>query len=200
MTRAYEVEKDWTAHGLRCVAIAGITTGHRCGYVGLPREHPLYGVHYEQGTPVLREMFERAKRGDIGERGVIPLVIYAMQDEGKEPTPDIAFDVHGSITYSEADPKYPVESDGLWWYGFDCGHCDDAPDLVLLRKTEVGRRRLAIERKFLRDMDRVVRDLAFVTMECEKLAEQLASLMPEAEPEAAQNTKTRRTLRKLEGE
>jgi hypothetical protein len=41
----FKVEKDFIVDGYRCVVIGG-SMGHRCGYVGLPKEHSLYGKHY----------------------------------------------------------------------------------------------------------------------------------------------------------
>lgn len=41
-----KVEKDWTtASGLRAVVIA-TSMGHRCGYVGVSKDHPLFGKDY----------------------------------------------------------------------------------------------------------------------------------------------------------
>jgi hypothetical protein len=176
----YIVEKDWVAHSLRCVAVAGITMGHRCGYVGIPKAHPLYGVSYSMASPALVDLLEKAKQESIGDRGVIPIFLALMSEEGLTPIPELVFNVHGSITYSGGG-DYPVPSDGLWWYGFDCAHCDDAPDPKLLRRTEFGRSRLALEAKF--PTHGTVRDLAFVVAECEKLAAQLAELMPKGAAE-----------------
>ena len=40
-------EKEWiTKAGLKASVIA-TPMGHRCGYVGVPTEHPLYGKHYD---------------------------------------------------------------------------------------------------------------------------------------------------------
>lgn len=41
----YTVEKDFEHAGLRCVVIM-TEMGHRCGYVGVPESHQLYGVGY----------------------------------------------------------------------------------------------------------------------------------------------------------
>lgn len=35
---------DWVAHGLACLALRHPRHGSWCGYVGVPPEHPLYGV------------------------------------------------------------------------------------------------------------------------------------------------------------
>jgi hypothetical protein len=41
-------------------------------------------------------------------------------------------DVHGGITFSGADvPCETPGEDNAWWIGFDCAHCDDAPDYLL---------------------------------------------------------------------
>ena len=43
---SYTVEKDWiTEAGLRAVVVM-TSMGHRCGYVGVPKNHPLSEKHY----------------------------------------------------------------------------------------------------------------------------------------------------------
>ena len=43
----YTVEKDWTTEaGLRAVVIA-TPMGHRCGYVGVPKNSKFYGLGYD---------------------------------------------------------------------------------------------------------------------------------------------------------
>lgn len=39
------------------------------------------------------------------------------------------FYCHGGLTYSGGgeNSSYPISSD-LWWFGFDCSHCEDEPD------------------------------------------------------------------------
>lgn len=183
----YVVEKDWIASGLRCVAIAGYSNGRRCGYVGLPKTHPLGGVGYGDETPLLVELWEKVKEGPIGDRGTISLFCHLLRDETRYPTADVVFDVHGSITYGDADPEYPVPSDDLWWYGFDCGHFDDAPDPELLKQAGLNKEiRAALSCDF--GTSRVVRDLAFVVAECEKLAAQLATFQLAQEPIAVPET------------
>ena len=92
------VENDWTTKaGLRAICIL-TGMGHRCGYVGIPKGHPLYGVDHHEDSDALREAEER-----IGND----------------------FDVHGGITYSGGGNGYPVDGDE-WWFGFDCAHAGDA--------------------------------------------------------------------------
>ena len=39
------VESEWTCEGYKCKVIC-IPYGHRCGYVGINKSHPLYGKTY----------------------------------------------------------------------------------------------------------------------------------------------------------
>ena len=45
MAKKYIVEKEFNHNGLKCVVTFGFM-GHRCGYVGIPMWHPLYGKDY----------------------------------------------------------------------------------------------------------------------------------------------------------
>jgi hypothetical protein len=61
----------------------------------------------------------------VGKRGVIPLFCASGDWPENSRRPDVYFDVHGSLTYSDNDPKYPVENKEIWWFGFDAGHSRD---------------------------------------------------------------------------
>lgn len=91
----FKVEKDFMVDKYRC-AIVGHSAGHRCGYVGIPKNHPAHGKSYEDLYDVIC--------------------------------------VHGGLTYSGERDNYPVDNEGLWWIGFDCGHCDDGIDLELIKE------------------------------------------------------------------
>lgn len=43
--KSYIVEKEFEHQGLKCVVLL-LATGYRCGYVGVPKGHPLYNVDY----------------------------------------------------------------------------------------------------------------------------------------------------------
>jgi hypothetical protein len=120
----FKVEKDWTSKTglrcvamLRCVAIRGGAMNHRCGYVGIGRDHPLYEVGYMDESDVLKRRAEEALEEPIGKRGIIPALC------AKSIT-----DVHGSITYSGGNDGYPVKDPDIWWFGFDCNHYGDDED------------------------------------------------------------------------
>lgn len=45
---------------------------------------------------------------------------------------DIIADVHGGLTFAEADVQCDAPGeDNAWWVGFDCAHLFDMPDLSL---------------------------------------------------------------------
>ena len=88
------------------------------------------------------------------------------------------FSCHGGITFADGgeNSNYPIESD-LWWFGFDCAHCDDAKELELAYERFPNyRERLAMqiecEDRFRID-GTIVRTEEYVAEECKKLAEQL---------------------------
>ena len=154
MKRLY-IEQEFEHRGLPCVVIMTYM-GHRCGYVGVPENHPLHGV-------------------SMGDE-VFPLTMLPDYEEGRDyysdmVSPMIYFDVHGGITYSEHDSPDRFGKPGMWWYGYDCMHDGDARELDHPAVDESTRR---VERDF--PSHGVVRTLEYCVAECKKLAEQLHEL------------------------
>ena len=119
-----KIEKEWTTEaGLKAHVIA-TPMGHRCGYVGVPEGHPMYGKHYDE----------------------------------------VDVDVHGGLTYSN-------DEDGLWTFGYDCGHWDDAKDPELM-SDEYKK----VFRDFPRLIEGTIKTLDFCVTECEALAKQLEEM------------------------
>ncbi len=158
---AYDIEKDWTtASGLRAVVIM-TDLGHRCGYVGLPAGHPLYGVDYSEKSPHLKLNPERSTE----KMSPIQILCGAGKDMDELNSPEHVFEVHGGLTFSgNGRGKYPVESE-LWWFGYDCGHSGDAP-APGSRMAQYG---LEIEGDVHRTLD-------YCEAECESLAKQLSEV------------------------
>lgn len=128
---AYIVEKDWiTKAGYRAVVTISLnndgTKRHRCGYVGVTKEHPAYQKDYSEQL-------------------------------------DSIIDCHGGLTYSGGNDKYPIEAEGIWWFGFDCAHSEDAT----IDKTEFD---------FIYSIGGTVRTLEYVEVECESIASQLLQI------------------------
>lgn len=162
---SYQIVKDWTtAAGFRAVVIMG-DLGHHCGYVGLPPGHPLFGCEYSASSAALQRP---ADDEQVGGRSAIS-VLCAAFDESRMQAPEMVFDVHGSLTYSGGNGKYPVESN-LWWFGYDCAHHGDRasdeyletlrtkyPDMPFMWSDETG----------------TFRDADYCERECESLARQI---------------------------
>ena len=127
--RNYTVEYADEVMGLPIVVVL-VDLGHRCGYVGIPQNHPLYGIGCKEAMPgVNRKVLDNM---EIGDRGIIPIFCRAG-DDSDTVSPGIYFDVHGGITFAgesrNGSDEYPIPTENpTWWYGFDCAHCDDTPE------------------------------------------------------------------------
>lgn len=176
--RQFIVEADFVSSGLRCVVIFG-SLGHRCGYVGVPEGHFMFGKKYSDKFLD----FEDVKGDEVGKRGIIPIVC-ALDEHPVLVSPDIYFNVHGSLTYSgpgNGKDKagntvgYPVESE-LWWFGFDCAHYDDGVDIQQAFKYGLVRAQdITDNYAAYTGLDGIVRSQEYVEHECRSLAEQIAA-------------------------
>lgn len=122
---------------------------HWNGYVQVPQGCVLHGLDHQKAIPELIPLC----REDIpvGKRGLILALTTqcnALPNTTIRSSPDIAFDVHGGITYS--GPMPPERLHGTWCFGFDTNHWGDSPDTC----TE-----------------------EYVKAECESLAEQIAAFL-----------------------
>lgn len=156
---SYEIEKLWTTKaGLKAACVV-VRNSHRCGYVEVPKGHPLHGVDYSQETDALN--FD-PNEATLGKKSPMIAFTAASEDGGVRRSPDIAFDVHGGVTFAGGG-TYPVESEG-WWFGFDCAHAGDGymdPTMNVF------------------GMNDPVRSLGYVVEECESLAQQIVELTHE---------------------
>lgn len=154
---SHVTERDWiTESGLRAVCLL-VDGSHRCGYVEVPVGHPLHGVDYGEESAALTVDPEMS----LGKRSPILALTAAVDasDRVLRRSPDVAFDVHGGLTYSGLGDGYPATGGG-WWFGFDCAHDGDG---------QMGR--------FLDfTPDDPVRTEEYVVAECESLATQLAAV------------------------
>lgn len=125
--RTFIVEKDWiTAAGLRAVVIK---SRHRCGYVAVREDHPAFGKNYNEQLDCISQ--DAVDTAELGSKSPIIVLTAAVGSdrphEKVRRSLDILIDVHGSLTYSSTSRAdlYPVESEGNWWFGFDCAHYRD---------------------------------------------------------------------------
>lgn len=167
----YIIERQFEHAGYTCVVIFGYS-GHRCGYVGIPKENMLYGKEYSDYLDVEKKELE----GELN--GRILQLFFGALDNDERARIDLYFNVHGGITHSGGGEKssYPIESN-LWWFGFDCNHCNDRKDLHLAYEKFPEYRKsiqnmIDIE-MLLPSMGGKVRTEEYVVNECKKLADQL---------------------------
>lgn len=129
-------EKTFECKGFPCV-ITFNSLGFRCGYVGVDKNHPLYGA---------------SENSDMGN----------------------SLSCHGGITY--AGERF---NDGLWYFGFDCGHYGDGMDYDLAIKHFPENAQAYILQKQVEEMFPTgfpARSLAYVENECKQLALQIRAL------------------------
>lgn len=123
-----------------------------CGYVAVPRGHPLWEVDFPSCS--------KKKTCKT----------YCKH------SPEAMLEVHGGLTYAghcQGEichvPK-PGEPDDVWWFGFDCGHAFDlTPGFLTLEKTIPGFKYSMLEHE-------TYRDLVFVKGEIRRLANQLRAM------------------------
>ena len=161
---SYSVEKDWTTEaGLRAVVIAD---RHRCGYVGVPKGSVLFGKGYNDEIDQISQ--EAADSVTIGDKS--PLLIFTAtcgtDGDRVRRSLDLLIECHGGLTYAGGNGDYPVTSD-LWWFGFDCAHCDDAP-------LNPSGFELELDGKYLTYGE--IRSLDFCEAQCESISRQLVAL------------------------
>lgn len=168
----YIIESNFKYKGYQCIGIFG-DMGHRCGYVGVPEGHPLYGKDFGSQLKVaMKEM----QNEPIGKRSPIQLFYFSDKDLDDQIEIQHYFNIHGGITYlgGGKESTYPIESD-LWWLGFDCGHAGDGKDLDLVEHLwgddERVKRRLEIERFYY--IDDEIRTREYVVEECKSLVDQI---------------------------
>jgi hypothetical protein len=163
---SYIVESDFVHKGLKCVVVFG-RFGHRCGYVGIGKEHILYGKDYNSIIPKeLMGKWDEVKQEPIGKRGAIDVICCDLE----KPRVGILFDVHGGITYSGGANDYPVDNNDLWFFGFDCGHYQDKLDIQAMEKYNLP------VNPYAPHTVGTVKTIKYVERECKKLAEQLIKM------------------------
>lgn len=171
----YKVESDFIYKGYRCAVIFG-DMGFRCGYVGVEADNPLYGKDYSDYLDINKSELDGEP---IGKRGIIPILGAAFDDDERVKL-DMYFDVHGGLTYAGDRVDYPVESNNLWWLGFDCGHYNDGNDWDLVEKywgdNPQMQYRLKIERDLGFGWDNEIRTKEYVENECKSLVDQIIEL------------------------
>ncbi len=163
MNKHYIIESHFEYKELKCV-VTFSDLGSRCGYVGVSKKSPLFGIDYHSDLKK-PELLKELKQTEIGKRGIIACFCW----DGKKTSPEMLFNVHGGLTYS-GKGVYPVTTrEQTWWFGFDCAHLNDKKDISLATKLFPDFNPGAIS---MFDSG-VIRTKDYVEQECRNLAEQI---------------------------
>lgn len=130
----YKVERSWLSQEYPC-AVVMTDLGHRCGYVGVWEEHPLYGVEYNDETFKLRGFYDRVASGRPTTKDDIGVITFFLLScgYGSVLKPQFLLNTHQGITYSrDGGGIFPIAFKDVWWFGYDCGHIGDGKDLRVL--------------------------------------------------------------------
>jgi hypothetical protein len=160
-------ELEWTDErtGLKCHIKRHPHMGMLCGYVSVPPGHVLYGWGYGDHIKVRPEFLQ----GTINEVSIISVFASGLSENGTMRI-DIALKAHGGISWS-GEPPWD-SNDGLWWFGFDCGHAFDLCPGMAARERALG---------LSPDRHDTYRDIEYVKQNCADLAFQLKQLEAEQE-------------------
>ena len=168
------VEKSWYKNGYHCFVIF-TRNGCRCGYIGIPKTHRLYKKEYNKPQTFLRAKQNHKFNGNV-------FGLLNPNIDKKALSPDMYFSAHMGFTFSnfiKEEQGYNTNNE-MWYFGFDCGHCDDgrdykhAFDLGLLEEEEF---------KILRDWQ-YNNDCEVKTLEyCEEILNIIAEEFKELENE-----------------
>ena len=88
-----------------------------------------YGAGYSE--PLVQIPRDEVQAIPLGKKGALLAItagVNAAPGDTLRRSLDVVIDVHGGITYSGGSEQYPAPSDGLWWFGYDTGHCDDSDE------------------------------------------------------------------------
>lgn len=118
----WESEKDYYTYerfGLRCVIQRMPETLHLCGYVGVNKNHRLYGMGYSDRIKMNKD------RVDFN-GNYIGLLCADPKDVSMGFIPlDLFFQVHGGLTWAGKFEDRKGFNPDLWYFGFDCAHAGD---------------------------------------------------------------------------
>jgi hypothetical protein len=110
------------ATGYECIMMRATDGGYLSGYVGIPKDHPLWGWKYE-AIPV-----------DLGIEVHGGLTYAKTCQEGPTPERRLAEEARRICHVTRGAPRYTatqhatdyrVHEADAWWFGFDCDHAYD---------------------------------------------------------------------------
>lgn len=119
------LEKDYYKNGYHCIIVFTMN-GVRNGYIGIPKTNKMYGLGYDEKTPLLQLKENQKFNGNY-----MGLFCFALGDnDDKCLAPSMYFSAHCGFTYADyinQNGEYNENKD-LWYFGFDCNHAGDKQD------------------------------------------------------------------------
>ncbi len=170
MKKRYHLERLWEHQGLPCAAIM-THMGSRCGYVGVPMQNRLYGYNYDARLLVAKETKQLIEDTPVDfNNDPLGTVVAAAHWDKPGVAVHTLLHAHGGITYSNGGglSKYPVITQHIWWFGFNCGHYGDSRD-----KDQAEAYGLDVFRSEFDFEEGIVQTQQYVEDNCIALAEQL---------------------------
>ena len=162
------------------LVVCGNPIGFRCGFVGVSADHPLYKLCSDSPSKYLMDF----KDIPIEKRNIINLLCDRF-DYDKTLSPSSYFSVHGGMNFSnykinldpniKANNKYheEVNNNNWWYFGFDCGHWNDAKDITLITDRQLKAMSMYMDQIFGIKAMGIIRTNEYVLEECKSLADQL---------------------------
>jgi hypothetical protein len=180
---------EFESDGLRCFMARRQADWPWCGYVGVEKGHPWYGL--DTSTIVKPASWMIQDRTMDDGTGPINFFMHALsgRDMNKEIAIALALHVHGSVTYAgHLHFVEAMQGDDAWWFGFDCGHVGDLHPAMhdnefrAMRSFMTPEQQKSFEKKDVFGMmqramrNSVWRSKDYVISECQHLAAQLAKI------------------------
>jgi len=112
-----QLDKEPLGPAYRCLAVRSEATGTWCGYVGVDKWHPAYGLHHDGLPALVAEIMQQEFRENLhkwykeGHHGIPPLPEnFAEPLEPSEVGHAVAaISVHGGLTYSDSPSQIGPE-------------------------------------------------------------------------------------------
>lgn len=191
--RPWETEPDsldFEAEGLPCAMRRNMKWGTWCGYVGVARGHPLFGLPTNRMLKLPSNWYD----GRRGLEGASSLDFFLHALTGPANIEDgcpisLALQVHGGVNY--AKNRVDTEETDRWWFGFDCGHAGDylptgehLDDIMREMVQSMPEEVRGIMRR-ITNPEKTYRDQQYVVGECQSLAAQLNAIAEVIKTESA---------------
>lgn len=90
-----------------------------CGYVGIPRTHPHFGLSYSDRVQVAD------RNSKITSQSPIAILCEALNEDDGKLALDMIYDCPGGLTWAADHEPFDRIKKADWWFGFDCNHYND---------------------------------------------------------------------------